>query len=490
MPTFNTLAIANRGEVAVRIIRACQDLGLKSVLLHSDVDKKSLAYRLADKCVCIGPAAAHESYLNIQANIKAALKAGAGAVHPGFGFLSENAKFAKACADAGLIFVGPSPEHIQLFGDKIAAKSYVTKLGVPLLPSIDEALGAQECVKKMKSMGFPVMIKAAGGGGGRGLRVVSSAEQAGEALAAAQREGQAAFHSDRVFVEKYLDHAQHIEVQMFGTHRGKAVCWGERECSIQFRHQKIIEQAPSLLSPETRAALHQAATQIVQSAGYKGAGTVEFLWQDNKFYFLEVNTRLQVEHGVTEMVYDVDLVKAQILTAQGEELKLDVDPLHARGFAIECRVYAQNSESFLPSTGPLLGCYWPQGPGRRFDVGFETGDEVTAFYDAMLAKVLVHDSTHQQATQKMLSTLAETVVLGVESNLPLLQKILQHPQFAGQNINTQFMAQNFAPCKPPAADAELARCIIQNMQGSAHSQGDAAPRGHTENKSPWLHNWG
>ena len=238
MPTFNTLAIANRGEVAVRIIRACQDLGLKSVLLHSDVDKKSLAYRLADKCVCIGPAAAHESYLNIQANIKAALKAGAGAVHPGFGFLSENAKFAKACADAGLIFVGPSPEHIQLFGDKIAAKSYVTKLGVPLLPSIDEALGAQECVKKMKSMGFPVMIKAAGGGGGRGLRVVSSAEQAGEALAAAQREGQAAFHSDRVFVEKYLDHAQHIEVQMFGTHRGKAVCWGERECSIQFRHQK------------------------------------------------------------------------------------------------------------------------------------------------------------------------------------------------------------------------------------------------------------
>lgn len=479
------LAIANRGEVAVRIVRACQDLGFSTVLLHSEADKKSLAYRLADECVCVGPSPAAESYLNIEANVKAALKAGAHMLHPGFGFLSENAEFAQACLDAGLIFVGPSPQHIQLFGDKIAAKNYVQKLGVPLLPSVDTKLSAAQYVQKMKTMGFPVMIKAAGGGGGRGLRVVQSANEAQEALSAAQREGQAAFRSDRVFVEKYLDAAQHIEVQMLGSHKGKAFCLGERECSVQFRHQKIIEQAPSLLNTQLRQALHQAATHIMQSADYQGAGTVEFLVQEGKFYFLEVNTRLQVEHGVTEMVCGVDLVKAQILTALGEEVPLDkTAALPSQGYAIECRVYAQNPETFLPSTGLLLECHWPHGPGHRFDVGFEAGDSITEFYDAMMAKVLVWDSTYPQAIKKMLNTLREVRVFGVETNLPLLQKILQHPDFANQKLTTQFMAQHFAPqASSPQIDEKLA-CKIKQALGEG-ARGVRPQPASTSN--PWMH---
>lgn len=494
MKGIERLAIANRGEIAVRIIRACQDMGIESILLHSEADIKTLAYRMADCRVYIGPSSVKESYLNINNNIHGALSAQADAIHPGFGFLSENAGFAKACQDNRLIFVGPSPQSIHLFGNKILAKQLVEEVGVPCLSGYSgEDQSLDTLMKEADKIGYPLMVKAAGGGGGRGLKVIHGAEEAQEAIESAQREGLSAFGSKEIFLEKYLDHAKHIEVQIFGEASGQVYHLMERECSVQRRHQKLIEEA---LSPsvdfQLRQRLTEAAVKIAQRAKYQGAGTVEFLLQDGDFYFLEMNTRLQVEHPVTEWVLGVDLVQAQILTAQGKSLmwhqeefypledivasdtlrtapsggvandpSLQKQPVSdlwqghtvkgyalkgrtSKGHAIECRIYTEDPyQGGRPSTGILGGCHWPQGPGRRFELGFEPGDEITPFYDCMIAKVVVWAETRVRAIRRMRRTLADTIIFGLKTNIPLLQAILSHPEFVSGKMTTRFIEQNF-----------------------------------------------
>ncbi len=440
------IAIANRGEVAVRIIHACHELGLQTVLLHSEVDVGTRAYRMSDARVCIGPAPTAESYLQIGNNVKAAISAGAQAIHPGFGFLSENADFAQACRDAKLIFIGPKPETIRALGDKISAKRLIQEARVPTVPGyMGEDQSIDQLVREAQRIGFPVIVKAAAGGGGRGMKVLRSAGEAPELIASAQREAMSAFGSTIVFLEKYLDRAKHIEFQIFGDFTGRCVHLFDRECSVQRRHQKIIEEAVSpSISDELRQEMAAAAVALAQTAGYQGAGTVEFLVQDGRFYFLEMNTRLQVEHPVTEMVLGVDLVKAQILNAAQEFSLWPQADLVPRGHAIECRLYAEDPcKSGMPSTGLLGSMIWPEGPGRRFEVGFEAGDTVTSFYDPMIAKVIVWDESRPRAIRKMLKVLEETVVFGVKVNTPYLHKILSHPEFVDGTMTTQFIQTHF-----------------------------------------------
>ena len=446
MSSIRKLAIANRGEVAVRIIHACKELGIETVLLHSEVDVGTRAWRMADEKICIGPAATSESYLKIDRNVQGALSAGAQAIHPGFGFLSENADFAQAVIDAGLIFVGPKPETIRALGDKISAKKLIEKANVPTVPGYTGADQRIEVlVDEAAKIGFPVIVKAAAGGGGRGMKVMRSRAEAGELIASAQREAQSAFGSSVVFLEKYLDRAKHIEFQVFGDFTGRCVHLFERECTVQRRHQKIIEEAlaPSL-EADLRQQMAKAAVALAEKAGYQGAGTVEFLVQDEKFYFLEMNTRLQVEHPVTEMVLGVDLVKAQILTAAKEFVIWKQSELIPRGHSIECRVYAEDPyRRGLPSTGELVGLHWPEGPGRRFEVGFEAGDEVTSYYDPMIAKIIVWDEDRPRAIRKMVKVIDDSMIFGVHANLPYLRAILTHPEFIAGTMTTQFIQTYF-----------------------------------------------
>ena len=446
MSSIRKLAIANRGEVAVRVIHACKELGIETVLLHSEVDVGTRAWRMADEKICIGPAATSESYLKIDRNVQGALSAGAQAIHPGFGFLSENADFAQAVIDAGLIFVGPKPETIRALGDKISAKKLIEKANVPTVPGYTGADQRIEVlVDEAAKIGFPVIVKAAAGGGGRGMKVMRSRAEAGELIASAQREAQSAFGSSVVFLEKYLDRAKHIEFQVFGDFAGRCVHLFERECTVQRRHQKIIEEAlaPSL-EADLRQQMAKAAVALAEKAGYQGAGTVEFLVQDEKFYFLEMNTRLQVEHPVTEMVLGVDLVKAQILTAAKEFVIWKQSELIPRGHSIECRVYAEDPyRRGLPSTGELVGLHWPEGPGRRFEVGFEAGDEVTSYYDPMIAKIIVWDEDRPRAIRKMVKVIDDSMIFGVHANLPYLRAILTHPEFIAGTMTTQFIQTYF-----------------------------------------------
>lgn len=451
MKKFKRIAVANRGEVAVRIIKACEELGIETVLLHSEADVATRAYRMATKQICIGPAPTAESYLNIEANIQGAIAGGAEAIHPGFGFLSENADFAEACENAGLVFIGPSPKATRQLGDKVSCKQLAKKLGLPLVPGYQgEKQDLPTLVGEAERIGYPVIVKAAAGGGGRGMKVLRDSLEAKELIESAQREAQSAFGSPKVFLEKYLDRAKHIEFQIFGDASGRVIHLNDRECSVQRRHQKIIEEAMSpSLSLELRRKMGEAAALIATEAGYKGAGTVEFLLQDEKFFLLEVNTRLQVEHPVTEMVMGVDLVKAQILTAQGEAVFPDDQILAPRGHSIECRIYAENPyQGGVPSTGLLGRVIWPEGPGRRFEYGFEEGDEVTSFYDPMIAKVIVWDETRTRALQKMICVLKDSVVFGVQTNIPYLIEILNHPVFIDGTMTTKFIEQYFSEGLP------------------------------------------
>lgn len=481
------LAIANRGEVAVRIIRAAQELGIETVLLHSSVDEKSAAFRLADQTICIGEANSAQSYLNIEANIQGALSAACDAIHPGFGFLSENADFAQRTIDAGMIFVGPSPDNIRLFGDKISAKEHVEKSGGPVIPGYQEKdQSLERLLTECDRIGYPVICKAAGGGGGRGLKVIRDRASASELIASAQREAQSAFGNSTVFLEKYLESAKHIEVQIFGDVSGRVTPLFERECSVQRRHQKIIEEALSpSLDDDLRAKLNHTARDLAERAGYQGAGTVEFLFQDGQFYFMEVNTRLQVEHPVTEMVLGIDLVKAQLLTAMGQPLPWP-KTFQPRGHAIECRLYAEDSyRAGIPSTGKLLAADWPQGPGRRFEVGFEPGDEITSNYDPMIAKVIVWDETRIRAIQKMKRTLSDTIIFGVKTNIPLLQEILSHEEFLSGTMTTRFFETHFAKglAEPEYSKTEMA--LIQNLNSKLASEKESG-----DEVSPWAYSWG
>lgn len=443
---IHCLAIANRGEVAVRIIQACKELKIETLLLHSEVDVKSRAYRMADRTLCIGGASVSDSYLNKDSVIKGALAGGAQAIHPGFGFLSENSDFVRLVRQAGLIFVGPPAEAMEILGNKILCKELAKKLGVPLVPGYQGANQELEfLISESEKIGYPLIVKAAMGGGGRGMKIITNKNEAKELILSAQREALVAFGSSQVFLEKYLDKAKHIEFQVFVDSSGQVVHFYDRECSVQRRHQKIIEEARSpLLSEATRQEMAKAATCLVGATNYQGAATVEFLWQEDKFYLLEVNTRLQVEHPVTEMVMGIDLVKAQILTAEKNFVWQPHQLAHPKGHAIECRIYAEDPyQGGIPSTGILGSFIWPEGPGRRFDYGFEKGDEVTSYYDSMIAKVIVWDETRERALLKMKEVLGQCVIFGVQTNIPYLQKILSHPEFISGHMTTQFISKYF-----------------------------------------------
>jgi len=440
------IAIANRGEVAVRIARACFELGHESLLLHSEPDTNSTAYRVCDHTASIGPGPSSESYLNIERVVEAAVNNGAHALHPGFGFLSENSDFARACKSAGLIFIGPEPESMDLFGDKISAKDFCEKLKVPTLKSYrKEDQSLEVLISEAKKIGYPVLIKAAAGGGGRGMRAVSSEEDFPSSLESAKNEALKAFGSEKVFLERYLPAAKHIEVQIFGT-SDEVFVLGERECSVQRRHQKIIEEAlsPSLSSSQ-RERVYSYARTLADSSGYKGAGTVEFLFADDEFYFLEVNTRLQVEHPVTEEVFDVDLVQAQIKTALQEPIDWIQSELTPLDHSIECRIYAESPKGFpyIGTLGSVLFGFEVENENIRIESGFETGDTISPFYDSMIAKVICTSASREDAIDELTEFLESTFITGIQTNIPLLIEILNHPHFVDASMQTDFFEKNF-----------------------------------------------
>ncbi len=449
------IAIANRGEVAVRIHRAIKALGYESLLLHSKPDKNTIAYRLCDHTQEVGSAPSSESYLNIKNVVDAAKTGGAIALHPGFGFLSENADFTDACTNNNILFIGPSSKSQRLFGDKISAKDFCEKVKVPTLPSYRGKDKSLKTLKvKAKEIGYPVLVKAAAGGGGRGMRVVLNEDELNEKLEQAKNEALKAFGSDEIFLEKYLETSKHIEIQIFGDATGHVHVLGERECSVQRRHQKIIEEARSAsLSDDKRDEVYGYARTLAAESGYSGAGTVEFLFSDNKFYFLEVNTRLQVEHPVTEEVFGVDLVQAQIKTAFNENINWN-NP-KPKGHSIECRIYAENLKGF-PSTGELGSIIFPQGDGIRLEIGFAKGDMITPFYDSMIAKLIVTEADRSSAIDKTLNTLKNSYLTGIETNIPLLISILNHKDFIDSTMTTSFFEENYAEgLTSPLSDKEI-----------------------------------
>ena len=489
---IRSVLIANRGEIACRVIRTARRMGIRSVAVYSDADANARHVALADQAFHIGPAPARESYLNADAILKAAKEAGAEAIHPGYGFLSENAGFAAACAKAGVIFIGPPPSAIESMGSKSGAKALMVKAGVPVVPGYHGADQSPALLKReAEKIGFPVLIKATAGGGGRGMRVVEKAEVFETALESAQRESQAAFGDARVLVEKYLQRPRHIEIQVFADSHGNAVYLFERECSIQRRHQKVIEEAPAPgLTDTKRAEMGKAAVAAAKAVGYVGAGTVEFIaGQDGQFHFMEMNTRLQVEHPVTEMIARQDLVEWQFRVASGETLPLSQDQLRIHGHAIEARVYAEDpARGFLPSTGTLRHLRFPaEGPDLRVETGVRPGDAVSIHYDAMIAKLVVWGEDRGEAVRRMASALAETQVVGVASNVTFLSAVVAQPDFAKGELDTGFIPRHEAQLLPPPApvpDDALALAAVHALL--ARSQ-EAARRAQSSGdpNSPW-----
>ncbi|CAI9120873.1 acetyl-CoA carboxylase biotin carboxylase subunit [Brytella acorum] len=428
---FSKILIANRGEIALRIQRACRELGIATVAVHSTADADAMHVRLADEAVCIGPPASRDSYLNVAAIMAAATITGADAIHPGYGFLSENADFAETVEDHGLVFIGPTAQHIRMMGDKITAKTTMMALGVPLVPGSDGALkSVDEARVVADKVGYPVLIKAAAGGGGRGMKVAQTADDLEEAWSVARTEARAAFGNDEVYLEKYLDKPRHIELQILADGQGDVVHFGERDCSLQRRHQKLLEEAgsPALTAAE-RDAIGETATSALKKMGYRNAGTLEFLYQDGQFCFIEMNTRLQVEHPVTEMVCDVDLVREQIRVAAGQPLGYKQSDIRFSGHAIECRINAEDPETFMPNPGRITVFHPPGGLGVRIDSAIYAGYKVPPYYDSMIAKLIVHAPTRAEAIARMQRALDECVVEGVKTVIPLHRKILADPQF-------------------------------------------------------------
>ena len=459
---FKKILIANRGEIAIRIMRACKELGVKTVAVYSDADKNSQHAQFADEAIHIGAAPAKESYLNADVLIQAALASQADAIHPGYGFLSENASFAGTVASAHLTFIGPSADSIRAMGDKAESKIRMKRAGVPTVPGAEGLESESDFKKAAEEIGYPVLVKAAAGGGGKGMRVVNQVEELKEAIESARREALNAFGDERLLVEKYIPNAHHIEFQVFGDQHGHLVHLFERECSTQRRYQKIIEETPSpLLTPELRKQMGEAAVAAAKAVNYFNAGTIEFIFDPQPstlnlqpFYFLEMNTRLQVEHPVTELTTGLDLVQWQIRVAAGERFPYSQEQITQRGHAIECRVYAEDpANGFLPSTGKLLQYIEPRGPGIRVDSGFRAGDEVTHFYDPLLAKLIVFGESRFLAIQKMQAALREFVVHGVTTNIDFLQDVLTHEDFAAGNVSTKWVENNFK-WTPPAPSFE------------------------------------
>jgi acetyl-CoA carboxylase biotin carboxylase subunit len=444
---FKKILIANRGEIALRIIHACRELGIKTVAVYSEADENSLHVRFADEDVCIGPPRSADSYLNVPAIISAAEITGADAIHPGYGFLSESAYLAEVCEACHIRFIGPDPSVIKLLGDKARAKKAMKKAGVPMLPGSDGPVTDEEQANKVvKDIGFPVIVKAVAGGGGRGMRVVRSAAELSHALRTAQREAEAAFGNGDVYIEKYLESPRHIEFQIIGDHHGNVVHLGERECSIQRRHQKLIEEAPSpALSDKIRKKMGGVVVDAAKAVQYTNAGTFEFLMdRDGKFYYMETNTRLQVEHPVTEMVTGIDIVKEQIRIAAGERLSFKQSEVTFTGHAIECRVNAEDPETFAPSPGLIHAFSTPGGPGVRIDTFAHSDCTVTPYYDSMIAKIIAHGRDRQEAIARMKRTLDMTVIEGIRTSVPLHLKILNEPDFNAGRLSTSFM-ERFMP---------------------------------------------
>lgn len=494
-----SILIANRGEIACRVIRTARRLGMRTIAVHSDADSEALFVQMADEAWRIGPAPARESYLDAETILAVARESGASCIHPGYGFLSENADFAEACAQAGIVFVGPPASAIRAMGLKDAAKALVETAAVPVVPGYHGAEQGVEFLSEAAArIGYPVLIKAVAGGGGKGMKKVDRPEDFAEALASAQREGQSAFGDARVLVEKYVLSPRHVEIQVFGDSHGNVVHLFERDCSLQRRHQKVIEEAPAPgMTPEVREAMGRAATEAARAVGYVGAGTVEFIadgrdgLRPDRFYFMEMNTRLQVEHPVTEAITGLDLVELQLRVAAGEPLGFEQADVTATGHAVEARLYAEDPEKgFLPSTGKLWALQFPEGEGIRIDTGVEAGDVVTPFYDPMIAKVICHAPTRDEALDRLAQALSQTVVAGPRTNLAFLKKLAEAEGFRSGPFDTGFIDRNIAAlgAEPQPLDAAAVAAAALQLEEERQVAGsaEALSRGSAEARSPWA----
>ena len=443
---FDKILIANRGEIALRVLRACKELGIPTVAVHSTADADAMHVRFADESVCIGPPAAKDSYLNVPAILSACEITGADAVHPGYGFLSENARFAEILADHNVQFIGPKAEHIRIMGDKIEAKRTAKRLGIPVVPGSDGGVTSDaEAEKIAKQIGFPVLIKAAAGGGGRGMKVARTAADLSTALSTARSEAKAAFGDDAVYIEKYLEKPRHIEIQVLGDGKGKAIHLGERDCSLQRRHQKVLEESPSpALNAVARDEIGETVAKAMREISYLGVGTVEFLYEDGKFYFIEMNTRIQVEHPVTEMITDIDLIFEQIRVAAGGALTLKQSDVSFRGHAIECRINAENPVSFRPSPGKILHYHPPGGLGVRIDSAVYEGYSIPPYYDSLVGKLIVHGKTRTECLMRLARALDEVVVDGIETTLPLFRALVREKDIIDGNYHIHWLEQFLA----------------------------------------------
>ena len=440
---FEKVLIANRGEIALRIHRACREMGIHTVAVHSTADADAMHVRLADESVCIGPPSARESYLNMPALISAAAITGCDAIHPGIGFLSENAQFAEMVEEHGFFFIGPTPEHVRIMGDKTTARTTVKELGLPVVPGSDGSLGTlEEALDAAQQIGFPVLVKAAAGGGGKGMKVAHSRAELVEAYKLARTEARAAFGNDAVYLERYLAQPRHIEIQLLGDTHGNAVHLGERDCSIQRRHQKVVEEglSPGLNEAE-RERIGAKAAETVKRLGYRGLGTIEFLYDQGEFFFMEMNTRLQVEHPVTEMITGIDLVREQIRVATGAPLGYEQADIRFQGHAIECRINAEHPETFAPSPGRIRSYHPPGGLGVRVDSALYDGYRVPPHYDSLIAKLIVHGNTRNECLMRLRRSLEEFVIEGVETTLPLHQRIIKDPDFVNGSYDIHWLEQ-------------------------------------------------
>jgi acetyl-CoA carboxylase biotin carboxylase subunit len=443
---FDKILIANRGEIALRVLRACKELGIPTVAVHSTADADAMHVRLADESVCIGPPPAKDSYLNVPALLTACEITGADAVHPGYGFLSENARFAEILAEHNVHFIGPRPEHIRLMGDKIAAKRAAVELGIPTVPGSQAGISSDEEARRLaRDTGFPVMLKAAAGGGGRGMKVVRAESELAAALATARAESKASFDDDTIYLEKYLERPRHIEVQVLGDGKGRAIHLGERDCSLQRRHQKVWEEGPSpALNMAARDQICETVAKAMREINYLGAGTVEFLYEDNKFNFIEMNTRIQVEHPVTEMITDIDLVVEQIRVAAGNGLELAQSDVKFHGHAIECRINAENPVSFRPSPGKIIHYHPPGGLGVRIDSAVYHGYAIPPFYDSLVGKLIVHGKTRSECLMRLKRALDEFVVDGIETTLPLFRALARETDIIDGDYHIHWLEEFLA----------------------------------------------
>jgi acetyl-CoA carboxylase biotin carboxylase subunit len=489
---FTKILIANRGEIALRIMRSAREMGIKTVAVYSEADRNALQVRYADEAVCIGPAPSSQSYLVIDKIIDAALSTGAQAIHPGYGFLSENPMFARAVKNAGLVLIGPSPESMEVMGSKLAAKAAARSYNIPLVPGTDYAItDVAEARKVAREVGFPILIKASAGGGGKGMRIVEKEEQFEEMLQRAVGEATSAFGDGSVFIERYVGSPRHIEIQVLGDQHGNIVYLFERECSVQRRHQKVVEEAPSsVLTPALRKAMGECAVQVARSCNYVGAGTVEFLMDEQlNFYFLEMNTRLQVEHPVTEMITGVDLVKEQIRVAEGHPLSFKQEDLKIHGHAVEIRVYAEDPcNNFLPDIGKLQRYVRPQGAGVRVDDGFEEGMDIPIYYDPMIAKLITWGESRTEAIDRMIRAIDEYVIVGCETTLSFCDFVMKHEAFRSGNFDTHFVSRYFKPemLRPDLSADELSAAAL--MAALLQEKGRPSPAASVQG-SPGISAW-